>query len=109
MPTGNPIDWISLNLLPGMGPILAARALKRFGDPGEIAHRVPVSHLVGLRGAGPSLARASADAAPSRARPIRSAQLASEVSSQARAYRIRGDVFHVHAPPTACSRPGMGA
>ena len=52
MPTRNLVDWIALNLLPGLGPIKLGRALERFGDPGEIAYRVPVSALATLRGAG---------------------------------------------------------
>ena len=34
------LDWIAFNLLP-LGSILRGRALARFGDPGEIAYRVP--------------------------------------------------------------------
>ena len=48
MPTRNPLDWIALNLLPGLGPVAIARALERFGDPGRIAFHVPVQQLVGL-------------------------------------------------------------
>jgi len=55
VPAGNRLDWISLNLLPGLGPILIDRALERFGDPGEIAYRVPVRRLATLPGAGPKL------------------------------------------------------
>ena len=50
MPTRNLLDWISLNLLPGLGPVSIARALARFGDPGVIAYGIPVSQLVGLPG-----------------------------------------------------------
>ena len=28
-----PVDWIALNLLPGMGPIALRAALAHFGDP----------------------------------------------------------------------------
>ena len=39
MPT-DPIDWIALNRLPGVGPILLGRAIQRFRDPGLIAFRL---------------------------------------------------------------------
>ena len=39
------IDWIALNLLPGLGPISTRRALERWVDPAEIAYRVPVEEL----------------------------------------------------------------
>ena len=45
MPPGNLTDWLALNLLTGLGPILVRRALVRFHDPGEIAYRVPVRAL----------------------------------------------------------------
>jgi DNA processing protein len=48
MPPRNPLDWIALNLLPGLGPIAVARALERFDDPGEIAFRLPVEQLTVL-------------------------------------------------------------
>ena len=48
MPARNVLDWISLNMLPGMGPISCHRALERFGDPGEIAHRLPLRALESL-------------------------------------------------------------
>ncbi len=50
MPARNLLDWISLNLLPGLGPVRLRRALERFGEPGEIAYRVPLSDLVALAG-----------------------------------------------------------
>ncbi len=50
MPTRNPLDWIALNLLPGLGPISIARALEHIGDPHELAFRVPVRQLAGLPG-----------------------------------------------------------
>ncbi len=48
MPTRKLFDWISLNLLPGLGPISTRRALDRFGDPGEIAYRLPAGALASL-------------------------------------------------------------
>jgi len=48
MPTGNLFDWVSLNLLPGLGPISHHRALERWGDPGEIAYRLPARALQSL-------------------------------------------------------------
>ena len=48
MPTRNLFDWISLNLLPGLGPISIRKALDRFGDPGEIAYRLPARALQSL-------------------------------------------------------------
>lgn len=53
MPPGNLEDWIALLLLPGLGPILARRCLLRFGDPGEIAYRVPPDALAAVTGLGP--------------------------------------------------------
>jgi DNA processing protein len=50
VPARNLLDWISLNLLPGLGPVSIARALQRFDDPGAIAHRIPVGRLAGLPG-----------------------------------------------------------
>jgi len=52
VPTENLVDWISLNMLPGMGPILLSRALQRFGDPGRIAFRIPARQLATLHGVG---------------------------------------------------------
>ncbi len=48
MPTRKLFDWISLNLLPGLGPISIRKALDRFGDPGEIAYRLPARALGSL-------------------------------------------------------------
>jgi len=64
VPTGNLLDWIALNLLPGLGPIMLARALDRFGDPGRIAHRVPARDLAVLRGVGPQTAERVRQARP---------------------------------------------
>jgi len=50
MPSRNLLDWIALNLLSGMGPVRVRRALDRFGDPGEIAHRVPIDRLAAVAG-----------------------------------------------------------
>jgi DNA processing protein len=41
-------DWIALNLLPGLGPISARRAVDRYGDPAEIAYRLPVDEIRAL-------------------------------------------------------------
>jgi len=41
----DPVDWIALNLLSCLGPTLKAQAWVRFGDPGEVAHRVPAEDL----------------------------------------------------------------
>jgi len=62
VPTRNLLDWIALNLLPGLGPIMLGRALQRFGDPGEIAHRVPIRDLGCVRGVGPQILTGIADA-----------------------------------------------
>ena len=48
-----PVDWIALNLLPGMGPIALRAALAHFGDPREIAYRVPAGTLRQLPGVHP--------------------------------------------------------
>ncbi len=45
-------DWVALSLMPGLGPGSIRRAIARFGDPGDVAHRVPVPELravLGLR------------------------------------------------------------
>jgi hypothetical protein len=54
MPRGNPADWVALNLLPSTGPILQRRALARFHDPAEIAHRLSPNGWLTLPGIGPS-------------------------------------------------------
>jgi DNA protecting protein DprA len=61
VPTRNLLDWIALNLLPGLGPVMLGRALKRFGDPGEIAYRVPLRDLECVRGVGPQIQAGIAD------------------------------------------------
>ena len=45
MPTRNPADWIALNLLPALGPIRIRRLLDHAGDPGDVAHRMPLGEL----------------------------------------------------------------
>ena len=67
MPPRNPLDWIALNLLPGLGPIAIARALERFGEPGEIAYRLPVKLLASLRG----VSRKAAASIPEARRTLR--------------------------------------
>jgi DNA processing protein len=49
VPTRNLLDWIALNLLPGL-------------DPGEIAYRVPIRDLGCVRGVGPQILAGIADA-----------------------------------------------
>jgi DNA processing protein len=39
------VDWLALQLLPGLGPAAARVALERYGDPGEIAFRLPPGAL----------------------------------------------------------------
>jgi DNA processing protein len=39
------VDWLALQLLPGLGPAAARVALERYGDPGEIAFRLPPDAL----------------------------------------------------------------
>jgi DNA processing protein len=53
MPRGNLEDWVALSLLPCTGPILLRRALARYGDPGQIAHRLSPNGWLSLRGVGP--------------------------------------------------------
>src|SRR5215470_11677709 len=65
MPPGNLADWVALNLLTGLGPILARRALDRFGDPAEVAYRAPIQALQEIRGVGDGI---SASIASGRAR-----------------------------------------
>jgi len=55
-------DWIALNLLPGLGSVLLRRALARFGDPREVAHRVPASALAAIPGIGPETVAAVSQA-----------------------------------------------
>jgi DNA processing protein len=46
--------WLALHLLPGVGPLTAQRALEAYGDPGEIAFRIPSTawrELAGVDGA----------------------------------------------------------
>jgi DNA processing protein len=50
MPIANVDDWIALNMLPGVGPLVARRALARFGSPGAIAYRVPAAELATISG-----------------------------------------------------------
>lgn len=54
MSSTSPVDWIALVLLPGLGPITIRQAYERFGDPGEVAYRVPAQTLVGVGGFGPA-------------------------------------------------------
>jgi DNA processing protein len=56
MPPGNLTDWIALNLLSGLGPILVRRALDRFGDPGEVAFRAPIEAFREIPGIGEGIA-----------------------------------------------------
>jgi DNA processing protein len=50
MPPDELCAWIALNLLPGLGPVLVQRALRRWSDPAEIAYRVPHEALATLPG-----------------------------------------------------------
>ncbi len=43
-------DWVALNFLPGVGPILLRRLLERFGEPAEIAYRAGRTALQGVEG-----------------------------------------------------------
>ena len=45
MESGKLEDWVALGLLPGLGSANVRRAVALFGDPGEVAHRVPVAEL----------------------------------------------------------------
>jgi DNA processing protein len=45
MTQDNLVDWLALHLLPGMGPVTKRQALDRFGNPGDVAFRVPVGQL----------------------------------------------------------------
>jgi DNA processing protein len=62
VPAGKLLDWIALNLLPGLGPRPVHRLLERCGDPGEIAHRVPEAILAATPGLGAKTAAAIAGA-----------------------------------------------
>ncbi|HXV75737.1 MAG TPA: DNA-processing protein DprA, partial [Candidatus Polarisedimenticolaceae bacterium] len=44
------IDWIALNLMPGLGPVSAHRAVARYGHPATVAYHLPLDRLFdGLR------------------------------------------------------------
>ena len=45
MPDSDLLDWIALNLLDGWGPLMRARALERFGSPGDAAYRANPGEL----------------------------------------------------------------
>jgi DNA processing protein len=47
----NPVAWIALNMLPGLGPATLLAALDRHGDPEEVAYRLPLQALPRLHGA----------------------------------------------------------
>jgi DNA processing protein len=49
-PEADPVDWIALTLLPGFGPISIAQAIERYGDPAQIAYRLPPEAFLALRG-----------------------------------------------------------
>jgi DNA processing protein len=49
------VDWIALNLLPGVGPVALRVALERYGDPGTIALRLPPKAFLELPGVGESV------------------------------------------------------
>jgi len=40
------VAWIAMNMLPGLGPVSIARALERYGDPEEVAFRLPRAALI---------------------------------------------------------------
>jgi len=89
VPTRNLLDWISLNLLPGLGPVSIARALARFGDPGVIAYGIPVRQLVGLPGIRrPELAKIEEARRTLRARAERELLQAERLGLHV---RVRGD------------------
>lgn len=50
-------DWVALNLLRGLGPILVHRLLERFGEPGEVAYRADRAALEQVPGVGTARAR----------------------------------------------------
>jgi DNA processing protein len=57
MHSGSPavVDWIALNLLPGVGPVALRAALERYGDPRTIAYRLPPKAFLELPGVGQSV------------------------------------------------------
>lgn len=56
MPPERLLSWLALHLLPGVGPIALRRALDRFGDPAEIAFRLPASAWRAIEGVGAAAA-----------------------------------------------------
>lgn len=57
MGRGSVADWVALNLLRGLGPILVHRLLERFGEPGEAAYRAGRAALEEVPGMGALRAR----------------------------------------------------
>ncbi len=61
------LDWIALNLLPGLGPLTLRRALEVHADPGRVAFALSIDALRDLstrvRVDGPGLRRARSDLA----------------------------------------------
>ena len=55
-------DWIALNLLPGVGPRLARRAVEFFGDAATVAYRVDPQELGAVVRSGKLAARTIEDA-----------------------------------------------
>lgn len=43
MPPERLIAWLAIHLLPGVGPLTARRALDQYGDPREVAFRLPTT------------------------------------------------------------------
>ena len=64
--------WLALSLLPGVGPVLAQRALERFGDPGEAAFRAPLDAWCSIPGFRLALKDEFAAARASLGRSVRS-------------------------------------
>jgi DNA processing protein len=46
MPDEELVAWIAMSMLPGLGPVSLLKSLDRYGDPEEIAYRLPPEALV---------------------------------------------------------------
>jgi DNA processing protein len=62
--------WLALHLLPGVGPLTAQRALEAYGDPGEVAFRIPQTAWRELAGIDAATAQAIVAARPALMRRV---------------------------------------
>ena len=70
MPPERRTAWLALHLLPGVGPLTAQRALEAYGDPHEVAFRLPASDWRELAGVDATTAQRIVAARPTLMRRI---------------------------------------